>query len=313
MTDTVDAPKVLVVDDEKFNRQVLTGLLSDQADVILAKDGIQALQKAKAHRPDLILLDVMMPELDGFGVLWRLKNMEETKDIAVIIVSALDATEDEARGLTLGAMDYIAKPFHPTIVKARVRNILNLVNQRKMLERLAAVDGLTEISNRRKFDEMLDRAWRHCQRQGGSLGLAMIDVDYFKPFNDHYGHSLGDEVLCRVARTLTSALHRPYDFCARYGGEEFVMLLPDTDEEGVVTAAENVRAAVEALAIPHAYSSVADVVTVSVGCSVIIPTLDSASPGLVNAADEMLYLAKQKGRNRVVGASRASDKVGLSG
>ncbi|WP_409524135.1 diguanylate cyclase domain-containing protein [Nitrincola sp. MINF-07-Sa-05] len=300
MTSSSRRQKVLIVDDERLNRQILTDLLADQRDVVLAKNGPQALRKAQEHCPDLILLDVMMPDMDGFEVLRRLKSNNKTKDIAVIIVSALDSPGDEAKGLILGALDYITKPFHPVTVNARVRNILNLENRRKMLEQMANLDGLTGISNRRKFDETLDKAWRHGMRHQLTLAMALIDVDHFKPFNDQYGHALGDEALCRVAHAISGCLNRPFDLCARYGGEEFVLLLPDTDVDGACRVAEKVRAAVQALAIPHAGSSIAEVVTVSIGCATCIPMEDSEPLSLIKAADEMLYLAKNQGRNQIM-------------
>ena len=292
--------KILVVDDEHMNRKILADLLKGDHQVILAKDGEQTLSRVAADPElDLILLDVMMPGMDGYEVLRRLKQIEAAKDIPVMFITALNSTGDEERGLLLGAVDYIAKPFHPAIVKARVENHLRFVRQRKLLETLAGKDGLTEIDNRRRFDDVLEKEWRRTQRNNLPLSLAMVDVDYFKPFNDNYGHARGDQVLKSVARALTWALHRPADLAARYGGEEFVLLFPDTDAEGALALAEHVRNAVATLAIPHEYSQAAPHVTVSIGGATA--PLDSNDPSaLIEAADQMLYEAKQRGRNRVV-------------
>ncbi len=291
--------RVLVVDDEHFNRKVLIDLLKGDRDVMVAKNGAQALEKAREHLPDLILLDVVMPGMDGYDVLRQLKEDDRTREIAVIIVSALDSTMDEAKGLSMGALDYVTKPFHPAIVRARVRNILNVVSRRKMLEHMAHLDGLTEINNRRKFDETLAAEWRNGLRRGTPLGLALIDVDCFKLYNDTYGHALGDEVLCKVAETLLSCLRRPDDFAARYGGEEFAILLPDTDADGAWDVAESVRAAIEALGIDHENSLAKNIVTASIGSAVVMPTADGDPLDLIKAADAMLYCAKETGRNRV--------------
>lgn len=297
--------KVLIADDDAINRQVLAELLKPEYTVLLAKNGEQALERAARHVPDLILLDVMMPDMDGYDVLRRLRAQPETAQIAVIFVSGLDRPEDEATGLTLGAADYIAKPFNVTVVLARVALHLQLVRQRRMLERLANVDGLTELANRRRFDELYAVEWQRAQRSGSPLSLALLDIDCFKQYNDHYGHPAGDRALRALARTVAACLRRPADVAARYGGEEFVVLLPDTDPGHARVLMEHVCAAVVALKLPHAASQVAPVLTVSVGGA----TLAEAPPGdfrresaddLFAAADGHLYRAKQAGRNRVV-------------
>lgn len=291
--------RILVVDDEHMNRKILSDLLKADHQVFLAKDGEQTLARVASDPDlDLILLDVMMPGMDGYEVLRRLKQIETAKDIPVIFITALSSIGDEEKGLLLGAVDYIAKPFHPAIVKARIENHLRFVRQRKLLETLAGKDGLTEIDNRRRFDDVLEKEWRRGGRNRLPLSLAMVDVDYFKQFNDNYGHARGDQVLKSVARALSWALHRPADLVARYGGEEFVLLFPDTDAEGGTALAEKVRSAVEALAIPHEYSKAAPTVTVSIGGATVRP--EGEDPLLlVEAADRMLYQAKQVGRNRV--------------
>lgn len=292
--------RILIVDDERINRKLLSELLEQQHEVILAKNGEQALQRVRADpQIDLILLDVMMPGMDGHEVLRQLKAHDAIQHIPVIFITALNSVDDEQTGLDLGAADYISKPFNPAIVTLRVANHLSFVRQRKLLEILAGRDGLTEINNRRRFDETLQKEWQRAKRSARPLSLAIIDVDCFKQFNDHYGHAHGDKVLKSVAKTLSEAPRRPADLAARYGGEEFVLLLPETDAEGARSRAVEVRRAVEALSIPHAYSNAARHVTVSIGGATRIVEEDPPEK-LIEAADAMLYQAKSTGRNRVM-------------
>ena len=293
---------LLVVDDEKQNRTLLTELLQGDHRIILAKDGKQALDRAREHHPDLILLDVLMPEMDGYAVIRALKNDDQTRDIPVIFVTALDSAGDEERGLELGAVDYISKPFNPAIVRVRIRNHLQSVQQRRLLEQLAMLDSLTGIPNRRRFSEVYEQEWRRCMRDDVPLSLIVVDVDHFKAFNDNYGHAAGDEVLRRIASCLQTSLRRPGDFVARYGGEEFVMLLPGIDSEGARALSEHTRADIESLRIPHAFSAVAPWVTISLGGASRIPTEGTPSPELFSLADTYLYKAKHTGRNRVAWA-----------
>ena len=290
---------LLVVDDEKQNRTLLTELLQDDYQIILAKNGVQALQKAQEHLPDLILLDVLMPEMDGFGVIRALKAADLTRHIPVIFVSALDSAADEELGLELGAVDYIAKPFHPPIVKVRVRNHLQAVHQRRLLEQLALIDSLTEIPNRRRFAEVYEMEWRRCLRSSSPLSLIMVDVDYFKIFNDTYGHAAGDVVLRRVAQAIQHALNRSADFVARYGGEEFVVVLPDIDAGRAQVVAEKLRAEVEHLQIRYPQSAISPWLSISLGGATQVPAQAEVDVRLFDAADSSLYAAKHGGRNRV--------------
>jgi diguanylate cyclase (GGDEF)-like protein len=294
---------LLVVDDEKQNRTLLTELLQDDYQIILAKNGIQALEKAQEHLPDLILLDVLMPQMDGFNVIRALKANDLTRHIPVIFVSALDSAADEELGLELGAVDYIAKPFHPPIVRVRVRNHLQAVHQRRLLEQLALIDSLTEIPNRRRFTEVYEREWRRCKRSNSPLSLLMVDVDHFKVFNDTYGHAAGDQVLRRVAQTIQAALNRSSDFVARYGGEEFVVVLPDIDAGGAQAVAEKLRVEVEHLQISYPESGTSPWLTISLGGATQVPMLSEVDAGLFGNADRSLYAAKHGGRNRVLWAS----------
>lgn len=298
---TLAAPTftLLVVDDEKQNRLLLTELFDGQYRIIQAKNGVQALEKARQHQPDLILLDVLMPEMDGMAVLHELKRDGSTRHIPVIFVTALDSAADEEKGLDLGAVDYISKPFHPPIVRARVRNHLQLVHQRRLLEQLAALDGLTGIPNRRQFDTALEREWRRCRRNAQPLSLIIADVDFFKKYNDTLGHASGDRVLQEVAATLRQGVRRPADLVARYGGEEFVLLLPETCAANAQLLARNLLNLLQQKALPHPASDVGPHITLSMGGVTAIPAGDAPDPEFFQRADAALYAAKAQGRNRV--------------
>jgi len=291
--------KVLVADDDAINRQVLGELLKPEYTVVMAKSGAQALEKATQHAPDLILLDVVMPDMDGYEVLRRLREDPVTADIAVIFISGLDRPEDEANGLNLGASDYIAKPFNPTVVTARVALHLQVVRQRRMLERLANIDGLTELANRRRFDEVFEAEWKRARSSGRPLSLALLDIDCFKQYNDHYGHPAGDRVLRSVARTAASFMRRPVDLAARYGGEELVLLMPDTPALYAQQLVGEMCQAIEQLMIAHGASVVAPVLTVSMGGATLGEEGNESAAELLEAVDHQLYRAKHAGRNRV--------------
>lgn len=300
-----ERPMILIVDDTPTNIQVLAEALCSDYRIKVATSGKAALGMANNpdSRPDLILLDVMMPEMDGYEVCRRLKQSPATQDIPVIFVTAKNDVTDEEQGLRLGAMDYIVKPFRLAIVKARVQNHINLKIKTDLLETMALIDGLTGISNRRRFDEVLDIEWKRAQRGGTVLALIMADIDYFKAYNDNYGHSAGDQCLKAVAKTLANSLNRPSDMMARYGGEEFVGVMPDIDAEGAHLLAERWRSNVAALALPHQHSKAENYITISVGYASLKPAQNQSSVELLEMADKMLYQAKDQGRNRVCGAS----------
>jgi diguanylate cyclase (GGDEF)-like protein len=291
--------KVLVADDDAINRQVLAELLKPDYTVLLAKNGAQALERATRHAPDLILLDVMMPDMDGYEVLRQLRADPQTAQIAVIFISGLDRPEDEANGLKMGVADYIAKPFNATVVLARVALHLQVVRQRRMLEHLAHVDGLTELANRRRFDEVYAGEWLRTQRHGRPLSLAMLDIDCFKQYNDHYGHPAGDRALRAVARAASSHMRRPADLAARYGGEELVLLMPDTDAAQARQLVQAICSDVAQQAIAHAASPAAPILTVSAGGATLQLQAGESAPELFGAVDAHLYHAKQAGRNRI--------------
>ena len=297
----LNPPRILIVDDEPTNIQALAHLLKTDYHIQVATNGEKALRIAcDATPPDLILLDVEMPELGGHEVCQKLKDNPETRNIPIIFVTGRASTEDEEIGLSLGAVDYISKPFTPSITRARVRNHIDLKLKTDKLEQLSRLDGLTELPNRRLFDERLSEEWGRAKRNREELSLVMLDVDEFKNFNDNYGHSEGDACLRRVACVLSSTISRSADMVARYGGEEFVALLPATDSPGAGCLAEAFRAAVEGLSLRHEFSSSSAVVTLSLGTATYTPDESIDSPDeLLRMADKALYEAKSAGRNRV--------------
>ena len=290
---------LLIVDDEKQNRLLLTELFGTTYKIIQAKNGVQALEKARQHRPDLILLDVLMPEMDGMGVLRELKRDDATRLIPVIFITALDSATDEENALNLGAVDYISNPFPPPLVGVRVRNQLQLVHQRRLLEQLASLDGLTGIPNRRQFDATLLKEWHRCQRNQQPLSLIVADVDFFKKYNDALGHAAADRVLQEVPATLRQAARRPGDLVARYGGEEFVLLLPETDATSAQALAEGLQQLLHSKALPHPDSSLGPWLTMSMGGNTIVPSTTALDPEFFALADAALYRAKHQGRNQV--------------
>lgn len=289
--------KILVVDDQISNIEALTSILKPTYSVLVAKDGQTGLDVARDNKPDLILLDVIMPGLSGFDVLLELKNSDQTRNIPVIFITGRDSAEDERKGLNLGAVDYITKPFHNFIVQARVRTHLQNVEYIRTIERLCRIDVLTNIPNRRFFDTQINMEWERAIRDKKSISILMIDIDRFKDYNDTYGHPQGDVLLKTVAVIFTQALNRPADFAARWGGEEFTVLLPDTDLEGAMEVAERIRADVEAAVIP--YGEVNTGVTVSIGVNVAQPVSGSSLEEFISLSDKALYAAKNSGRNNV--------------
>lgn len=292
--------KILIVDDEKANRKILKELLQDEATIIFAKNGEQAIELAKKHVPDLMLLDVVMPDKSGFEVIEHIKSDPITMGVSVIFVTGLANSDDEERGFDLGGCDYIYKPFKANIVIARVMMHLELIQQRKMLDSIAHIDALTGISNRRKMDSVLIDEVAANKRDKKQLLVALIDVDYFKQYNDNYGHGAGDIALKKVASTFREVLKRPRDFAARYGGEEFVMILPDSSADGAQLVISNLMQALADKEIRHDFSDVSPYLTMSVG-AVIIDDEQSITPEQVmNLADKLLYQAKHQGRNQVM-------------
>ena len=303
--------KILIVDDSRFNLEVLSRILLAAAAetndpdypqyiIATASSGPEALEKVISEKPDLVLLDIIMPGMSGFDVLAEFKKNEETRGVPVIIISGLADENDEEKGLLLGAVDYITKPFKNSIVIARVKTHLKIVEQMRIIERLSIIDQLTNIPNRRYFDNRINSEWKRAIREKADISILMIDVDHFKKFNDTYGHQQGDVVLKEVASTVKSTLKRPTDIVARWGGEEFVVLLINTEISGAVTVAEQIRENIQNLQVLNIADADTPLhVTVSIGASSIAPSITNLIEDTVGAADKALYDAKESGRNRV--------------
>lgn len=293
---------VLIVDDEPLNIQVLSQALSPWYRIKAATSGATALEIASSDDPpDLILLDIKMPEMDGYEVCQQLKKKRSTTNIPVIFITGKNSAEDETRGLELGAMDYITKPFSVPIVMARVRNQVMLKVKTDMLEELISTDSLTEVANRRRFDLVLSEEWRRGIRSNEPMSLLMIDLDHFKQINDNYGHPAGDSCLKQIAQTLNQSMRRSADTLARFGGEEFAAIVPNCDFESAMNLAEKMRSDVENLVITLPNTQKELTITTSIGVASGRARRDSSQNKLLDAADEQLYRAKSEGRNLVSG------------
>jgi diguanylate cyclase (GGDEF)-like protein len=290
---------ILITDDEKLNVNILGEILSPMYNLLISRSGARAIDLAKEHRPDLILLDVIMPEMTGFDAIKILKESEITNNIPVIFITGLTDAKDEEMGLSLGAVDYIAKPFNKSIVKARVSTHLKIVEQMRTIEQLSLVDPLTRVSNRRGFENRLRAEWGSAIREQKPISILMMDIDKFKTYNDTYGHQQGDTALKSFAQASATSLSRSTDFIARWGGEEFIILLPNTNREGAAEVAERVRKNVEDTVILTENASVTKI-TVSIGINIMLPATGDTIENFIEAADQALYKAKESGRNRYV-------------
>lgn len=320
---------ILLVDDTPDNLRLLSNMLSRQGyEVRSVINGQMALMGVRAEPPDLILLDINMPQMNGYEVCQQLKGDEQTADIPVIFISALDDVIDKVRAFTIGGVDYITKPFQLEEVLARVENQLTLRRLQRLLKakneqlqreieehqrvemalqaaneklkHLAITDELTQVVNRRFFYQYLQQQWAILAEAKQPLSLILCDVDHFKSFNDTYGHLAGDECLRQIAQAIRSTLKRGPDLVGRYGGEEFILLLPYTDATGAFEVATEVLAAIQALKIKHEYTSETGYVTVSLGVSTVIPDHTENPENLIKVADTALYAAKAQGRNCVM-------------
>ncbi|MGE0639398.1 MAG: diguanylate cyclase [Thermoanaerobaculia bacterium] len=317
---------LLVVDDEPVNRRVLVNQLGlHKYRILEAPGGEEALAAAARERPDLVLLDIMMPRMSGYDVCRRLREDRAPADLPVIYLSAKNQLRDLIAGFETGANDYLTKPVSKAELLVRVRTHLELLDVHRNLERrvaersdelfraneqlarLASLDGLTRLANRRIFDETLARTWAEHQRRGAELSLLLLDVDFFKRYNDHYGHQQGDAALQAVAGSLAEALDRASDLAARYGGEEFAVVLPDTPASGANLIATRVVEAVHALGLPHERSDASDRLSVSIGVATLVPRPTLGPEHLIELADRALYRAKEGGRNRIAGPDSGPD------
>ncbi|MBB1318410.1 diguanylate cyclase [Shewanella sp. SR43-4] len=294
--------KILLVDDQVVNIKILHQLLQDDYDIYMARDGNQAIEMCKKVNPDLVLLDIEMPILNGFDVCAHLKNDPDTQEVAVIFVSGHFDEDKEVRGFQLGAVDFIHKPINPVITKARIKNQISLKLNTDLLRTIALIDGLTGVANRRQFEQVLPVSWSQCAREKQPLTVILLDIDFFKHFNDTYGHTEGDVCLRLVAQKIHDTVNRPYDLVARFGGEEFICILPNTDLIGGTYVAQQIVDSIVSLKIPHINSSISAFVTISAGVSSVVPEYDMSSTTLIEEADKQLYIAKDRGRNRVLGS-----------
>jgi diguanylate cyclase (GGDEF)-like protein len=318
---------ILIVDDRPENLLSLEMVLeSPELNIVRANSGHEALERTLDHEFALILLDVQMPIMDGYETAALLRGNKKTKNIPIIFVTA--ATKESSQiflGYGSGAVDYLFKPLEPAVLQSKVKIFLELYRQRRLLEektreldakvleletlqhkleasneklrQLSSLDGLTDIPNRRFFDETMAREWQRGIRNQKPLSLILGDIDHFKAFNDAYGHVEGDDCLKRVAKALGGSILREVDTIARYGGEEFAAILPETDEVGGVMIIERMLENIENLKIPHVASPTADHITVSFGLSTMVPDADISPTQLIESADKALYLAKNSGRN----------------
>lgn len=303
---------LLLVDDDPGAIQLLARLLANEGQLRFASTGADALRLARQAPPDLILLDAEMPGMGGFEVCAALKSDPALADIPVIFVTSHRDEAFEVAGFAVGAVDFIAKPVNPQLLLVRVRSQLRVKRMADELRSSASTDALTGIPNRRSFDDALKREWLRARRAREPLALVLVDVDFFKLYNDHYGHPAGDHCLRRVARALKAGCMRPADTVARYGGEEFALVLPHTPTLGAEHVARRLLDAVEGLSLPHAGSSIAEVVTISAGIACYAEEggsfqtagVDAAAGAeqaiqqLIDAADAALYTAKRAGRAR---------------
>ncbi len=293
--------KILIVDDSIVQAAQLKSILESEYDITIAQTAEDGLRRANNENFSLILLDVVMPGMDGFTLLKKLQEEIITQNIPVILITSLSDVTSEQRGLILGAVDYIAKPFNALIVKARVNTHIKLYQYRRQVEQQSMTDQLTGVANRRKYEQYSIRKWNEAIRLNVPFSIYMFDIDRFKVYNDTFGHPAGDKVIASVAQTAASYLQRSTDFLARYGGEEFVAFSMGDSSEQIFEHLKKIRQAIENLQIPHD-PSVSQWVTVSVGGVTVVPEKGSSYDFYLKIADTMLYDAKRNGRNRVIWA-----------
>ena len=286
---------LLIIDDSTANITLLHKILAEEYIIYAAKSGEEGIKIAFEQIPDIILLDIIMPDMDGFEVLSNLKEDDRTRAIPVIFISGLNSAESEEKGLLLGASDYIVKPFSPGIVRLRVANQITIFNQMKTIEQLSMIDSLTRISNRRNAEIVLNMEWQRAIISGHPISVMMIDIDHFKNVNDTYGHLYGDTVIKQVAAGIKSSLKRSTDFVARWGGEEFMVLLPAISGIDAVRIAERIRKKIENF---NRREDDKKPITVSIGVYTNTPDSITDTFFYVDQADQALYKAKRNGRNR---------------
>ena len=313
--DFKEQPLVLVIDDEKTARLVMRRAMErERYRVVLASNGKEGMEASLQLNPDIILLDAMMPVMDGFACCSALQDILGKDCPPILMITALEDQASVDRAFEVGAIDYVTKPIHWPVLRQRVRRILaerwawmelyqlkeKLEVANRQLQRLACMDGLTGLHNRRHFDECLHREWKRMMREKAPLSLILCDIDFFKAYNDSYGHQAGDECIKQVADILRQCARRSTDFAARYGGEEFALILPNTEAIGAVQIAETIRSRIKARGISHVGSQVSQFLTLSLGVASLIPNRHCSAELLIRESDKALYKAKSTGRDRVV-------------
>jgi len=293
---------ILLIDNDPAQLMALGRILSPQYEVKMAKSGAAGIELAREQGIDLILLDLIMQDMSGFEALLRLKENDETKDIPAILISDSLSSEDEAKGLALGAVDYIRKPYTEIIVNLRVKIHLQLVTQMKSIKNFSLMDGLTGINNRRSFEQIIKSTWSYTKRTKGCFSVLMLGVDKFKPFNDKYGHLNGDISLKHVAGIIEKSLARGSDSVYRWGSDMFAVLLPATPIDGAMIVAERIRESIASALIHLGGEPVS--VTVSIGVGSIAPadinkSFEESFVEFFTDIDKALYRAKENGHNRV--------------
>ena len=289
---------ILIIDDSDSCIATLTRVLDNEFSIIVEKSGHEGIETAKKIVPDIIILDIQMPDMDGFETIKVLKKTVSTRNIPVIFITALTKIADEEKGLKLGGSDFITKPFSADIVKLRVRNQIRMLDYISTIEQLSRIDQLTGLPNRRSFHERLTAEWKLAIREGTTISIMVMDIDHFKNCNDTFGHLLGDAVLQKIATVIKGNARKPTDFAARWGGEEFIVLLPKTDAEGALMVAESIREDIEDYTIIFKDNRKTKV-TMSVGVNTHSPTKDCSVNSFLHFADNALYAAKGNGRNNV--------------
>lgn len=295
--------RILVVEDEAPNLHLITATLQDHYKVSVAKTMAKARELLAKSPVDILLLDINLPDGDGMELCREvMSNNEQYGDVRVVFMTGLTSADDEVRGLNLGASDYIHKPINSAVLFARVRLQAQLIRRNELLANLARIDGLTEIPNRRAFDTQLSNEWSRAKREKSSLVLAVVDIDHFKLFNDHYGHPEGDKCLHAVAQFFVQKFKRGSDFVARYGGEEFAILLSGLNLETAIQLFDDAQREIESLGIKHDISPTKPSISFSAGLCYAHPA-DNACDDFLAQADQQLYKAKQLGRAQTQGCT----------
>ena len=292
-------PKVLIVDDQPQSVETLSRLLESIYAVTNALSGEEALELASGQTFDIILLDVNLPGISGYDVCERIASSKCNAETPVIFVSGCASIDSEVRGLQKGAVDYVLKPVTITPLMFKIENHLKSVRYRRDLEISQGLDHLTCIANRRTFDFYLEREIERARRKNGFISLIMLDVDWFKSFNDLYGHLAGDRCLRVLAQVMTNCCVRSSDLCARYGGEEFAIVLPDTRYDGAVELSRRLGNEFRRVAIPHERSKYGHV-TASMGIAAVQVDERTTPKCLIQLADSALYRAKASGKAKFI-------------